>query len=103
VEDLRNSVSGQTVELLIKNLICGEECEIYNLSESEGLNTFDSLAKLSGHRWMLYVGRYAVDIVDNVGKPPCSCMIFEHYFCQIHGVVLSELYSSQTVTVKQNS
>lgn len=102
MEDQRNSVSGQTVELLIKKLICGEECGINNLSESDGLNTFDSLAKLSGHHWMLNVGRHAVHIV-NVGKLPCSCMIFQHYICQIHGVVLSELYSSQTVTVYQNS
>jgi hypothetical protein len=36
------------LELLIKNLICGEECRIYDLSHSEGLNTLDILAKLSG-------------------------------------------------------
>ena len=54
---------------------------------------------------MLCVGRSAVHIVDNVGKPPHSCMIFQHYFRQIQVVVLSELHtrSSHTSTVKQNS
>jgi hypothetical protein len=54
---------------------------------------------------MLCVGRYAVHIVDNVGKPPCTCMIFQCYFRQIKAVVLSELYtcSSHKSKVKQNS
>jgi hypothetical protein len=34
---------------------------------------------------LLCGGRYAVHIVDNVGKPTCSCMIFQHYFRQIQG------------------
>ena len=52
---------------------------------------------------MLCVGTNAVHVVDNVGKPPCSLTIFQHYCRQIQAVVLSELYSSHKSTFKQNS
>ena len=47
---------------------------------------------------MLRVGGCANHIVDNVGKPPCSCRIFQHYLRQIHAFVLAEFTDNYSQT-----